>query len=236
MFKMKFEAQELPFDQFKQIGFDRDRVLKLPSVELSALLSGRRTSLIHIKEIQVEGGGVIPDLDVKLSLGRNPDGAAVLRYHPVLNEPPNVFNLSAEEMEDLVQNRRDTLEKEFTWSNGRRENFLVQYDPETREFVGKPISDIVLPRQINNITLTEGQREDWCHGRTVEVGGEKIRLDLRNVLGFSGKASTFVLDNGLKISVAGLLQEVEKYQKQAPGRGEKPSAPKHSQQNRGPHR
>jgi hypothetical protein len=44
MYKMKFNASELPYHEFEKVGLKKKDVLGLPVDSLNALLSGRRSA------------------------------------------------------------------------------------------------------------------------------------------------------------------------------------------------
>lgn len=207
---MKFRADELPYTQLEALGLSKKDVLSLPPIDLNALLSGRRTDLTRFNNVTLEGFGKIPSLDAKLSLVRNADNSVSLRTHPINKEAPNIFNLSPAEIQSLKEGKVEILEKKVQKENGEKDDMLIQYDPETREFVGKSIKEIIPPREINNIKLTEDQRNAWKHGRDVEVDGETVRVDLKSTMGFVGKVFVFGLDGGITLAVASLKKASEK--------------------------
>lgn len=207
---MKFRADELPYTQLEALGLTKKDVLSLPPIDLNALLSGRRTDLQRFNNVTLEGFGKIPSLDAKLSLVRNPDNSVSLRTHPINKEAPNIFNLSPNEVRNLVDGQTEMLEKKVQKDNGEKDDMLIQYDPETREFVGKSIKEIIPPREINNIKLTEEQRNEWKRGHEVDIEGENVRVDLRNTMGFAGKVFVFGLDGGITLAVSSLIKASEK--------------------------
>lgn len=211
---MKFAADELPYTQLEALGLKKKDVLSLPSLDLNALLSGRRSGLLTFKNVVLPGIETIPALDAKLSLVRNADSSVSLRIHPINKVAPNIFNLSAEELSDLTERKTDVLEKKVTKENGEKEDMLIQYDPETREFVGKNIKEINAPKEINGTKLTDQQRSDWKHGKEVNVEEGPVRIDLRSAMGFIGHVFLFALDGGITLAISSLMKNQARKEEQ----------------------
>lgn len=204
---MKFSAEELPYTQLQALGLGKKDVLNLPAIDLNALLAGRRTSLTRFVNVELPSLGKIPTLDSKLSLHRNNDGSVSLRIHPINKIAPNIFDLPEKERQYLTEGRKDLLVYKVAKQNGDKDDMLIQYDPETREYVGKMIKEIIPPRGINNQTLTDKQREDWRNGKVVEVQQEKVRIDLKSTVGFVGSnVRVFNLENGANLPIGHLIK------------------------------
>lgn len=203
MYKLKFNANELPYREFEKVGLSKKDVLSLPVDSLNALLSGRRSDFIRINADGMK-------LDVKTSLQRNPDSSVSLRFHPINRVAPNVYNLS-EAHEKMLQNSDvKGIVVESKKQNGEPVDILVQYDSDTKEYVSINLNDIPLPEKINDVKLTEQQRSDWKNGKEIVVDGEPARLSLTNTMGFVGKIFMFALDGGISIAIAAIVKEYNK--------------------------
>lgn len=207
---MKFSAQELPYTQLESLGLKKKDVLSLPPTDLNALLSGRRSSLTRFEGVDLPGLGKIPSIDAKLSLHRNNDNSVSLRIHPINKVAPNIFDLPEKEIQTLTDGSKDLIVSKVAKENGDKDDMIVQYDPETREYVGAYVKDNVPPRSINNVTLTDDQRNDWRNGKEIEVAGEKVRVDLKNTIGFVGNIAVIGLDGGVSIAVGNILKSAAK--------------------------
>ena len=207
---MKFSAEELPYTQLEALGLKKKDVLSLPPIDLNALLSGRRSSLMTFKNVELPDNGRIEQLDSKLSLNRNNDGSVSLKIHPINKVAPNIFNLLESQVKDLVQGNQEIIMTKISKENGEKDDMLIQYDPETREYIGKSVKEIIPPRSINDVKLTEEQRNSWKKGEEIDVAGEKVRVDLKGVMGFVGKVLVFGLDGGLSLAISSIIKASEK--------------------------
>jgi len=199
MFETKFDAREIPYHEFEKVGLSKEDVLKkLPHADLTALLTGRRSGFVRI---DVEG----MKIDVKTSLHRNEDKSVSLRFHPINREAPNIYNLTEEQQSELKTDWIDSLVIEGVKENGEKAEMLVQYDPDTKEYVSAFIEDIPIPEKINDEELSEQQKTDWKRGLYLILNEEPVRVSLTDVYGFAGKIFMFALDGGISLAVSHLL-------------------------------
>lgn len=214
MYKMKFNANELPYHEFEKVGLKKKDVLGLPVDSLNALLSGRRSDFIRI-----DADGM--KLDVKTSLHRNADNSVSLRFHPINHTARNIYDLTDAQERILQNGEAKGIVIESKKQNGEPTDVLVQYDSDTKEYVSINLNDIPLPEKINDVKLTEEQRSDWKKGKEIEVDGEPVRLSLTNTMGFVGKVFMFALDGGISIAIAAMMKEYNKREaeKNNSGRG-----------------
>lgn len=203
MYKMKFSASELPYRDFEKAGLSKKDVLSLPVDSLNALLSGRRSDFIRINADGMK-------LDVKTSLQRNSDNSVSLKFHPINYVAPNVYNLSEAQEKALQSGESKGIVIESKKQNGEPADVLVQYDPDTKEYVSINVNDIPLPEKINDVKLTEEQRNDWKNGKEIIIDGEPARISLTNTMGFVGKIFMFALDGGISIAIAAIVKEFNK--------------------------
>ena len=185
---MNYEAKDLPYNQFEQIGMSKREVLAMPSEDLKALLNGRTTNLqtIWIKDQDAE-----QNMQVKLSLQRLPDGSLNLMVHPIRKEIANDDQLSAAQLEALK--RGETVIAPKTSMNGEKEAYLFQLDRETNEIVKTRLNSISVPRYLMDVELTPQQRADLLQGKTTRVEDKhgkihEVTIDLIDPKGYAVKA------------------------------------------------
>lgn len=201
MFETKFNAKEIPYKEFEKVGWSKEDVLKkIPKADLAALLTGRRTDFI---KIDVNG----TKLDVKISLHRNEDNSVSMRFHPINRIAPNIYNLTDEQQNDLKTKWTDSLVVNGVKENGEKAEMLVQYDPETNEYVSAIVEDIPVPEKINDVELDEKQKSDWKKGLYIDINDEPVRVSLTDVYGFAGKVFMFAFDGGISLAIAHLLAD-----------------------------
>jgi hypothetical protein len=70
MFQEVFEEEDIPVAEFENIGLSKDGRISLAEHDLKALLSGGRTNLLRLHDLE-DGDVKIMNLDAKLSLQRN---------------------------------------------------------------------------------------------------------------------------------------------------------------------
>lgn len=185
---MNYEAKDLPYNQFEQIGMSKREVLAMPSEDLKALLNGRTTNLqtIRIKDQDAE-----QNMQVKLSLQRLPDGSLNLMIHPVRKEIANDDQLNATQLEALKKG--ETVIASRTSMNGEKEAYLFQLDRETNEIVKTRLNSISVPRYLMDVELTPQQRADLLQGKTIRLEDRhgkihEVAIDLIDPKGYALKA------------------------------------------------
>jgi len=223
-------ARDLPLEDLRELGLFREGEITLPKKDIDALLSGMRTGLIRLNDIN-HGGIEIKEMSVKLSLAKNADGKAELLIHPVYKQSNIPSIISSKEGDDLLTGLKANLIKE-TNENGQQKNLMVEYDWDTREFIVTDISRLRVPDMINGMPLSPYQKERFGKGRQIEMpdgttfqassttpdGIRSNRLVLVVSLLMDGGLSYFLL-TGLKAMVGnrGLLPQKdernENYQK-----------------------
>lgn len=204
MFETKFTAQEIPYHEFEKVGITKEHVLKkMSNADLEAMLTGRRSGFVQVDVGAMRAEGM--KMDVKTSLHRNEDNSVSLRFHPINREAPNIYNLTDEQQNDLKTGNTPSLVIDDVKDNGEKAERLVQYDPETREYVSALVEDIPVPEKINEIGLNEQQKKDWKNGLDIIMGDEPVRVSLTDVYGFAGKIFMFALDGGITLALSHLL-------------------------------
>ncbi len=224
MIKQIFNDRELPMADLERIGLARNGELSLDEDDLSALLSGRRTDMLRLENLQADGIH-IPALDAKLSLRPNAKGALELLVHPIYKEIEPPYYLTAEEAEQLKKGDAVNIDKVITDKEGKTKEILVEFDRETNEFIITDTEQILAPEEINGLPLTPEQKEHYRKGKEVETADgtvvqyaaiekQGIRSDRLALL------ASVLIDGGLSyLMFKGLNALFNKPQEKEPGAG-----------------
>jgi hypothetical protein len=191
-----FNEKELPIAELEKIGLAKDSKLQIQGEALQSLLSGRRTEMMRLNNLSMDGFH-IPQLDTKLSLRPGVDGKPELILHPIYKEADCPQFLTDVEAEELEKGQVISIRKIIKGGEGEPKDILVEFDPETREFIITDTEKVVAPDIINSEKLTPEQKERYRKGKTVE-------LTDGTVLQFSGAECQGVRSNRLAL-VASIL-------------------------------
>ena len=168
---ISFKEKDLPVSDLEAIGLASGGQLLLNVDDLKALLSGRRTNLLHLENLQTENISIMA-LDAKLSLRRNPDGKSDLMIHPIYRKPDTPDYLEENEAQALEKGEVASLLKVTTDNKGNKKEILVEYDPETHEFIVSDTEKIMVPDLVNSEYLTAAQKENYRKGKDVELADQ----------------------------------------------------------------
>ncbi|TCD07701.1 DUF4099 domain-containing protein [Pedobacter frigidisoli] len=163
-----FSTSELPLSQLEKLGIYHQGQLMLEPDEISALLSGRRTELIPLRELKGDGFA-IERLDARLSLARNTTGEIDVLIHPIYTQVLPHPLLSAQETQELISGNVDFVGKRVEREEGRSIMMNFEYDPKTREFVSYDVSEVQAPDLVNGMLLSEEQRSSFRRGETLKM-------------------------------------------------------------------
>lgn len=196
-----FLEKELPVQDLQKIGLYKDGKPLLSNDDLRALLSGRRTELVSLANLQAEGF-VIQKLDAKLSLDRSPDGIISLKIHPIYKQATAHELLNEEESALLQNGKTDRIRKEHEHPDGKKETYIIEYDSDTREFVSYQPDQVLTPEQVNDEWLNEKQKEDFKNGHIVSLSdGTQLQYRASQSKGLLsnrvGLVLSIMLDGGL---------------------------------------
>ncbi|SER31205.1 DUF4099 domain-containing protein [Pedobacter rhizosphaerae] len=170
-----FNSADLPIDQLSRLGIYQGDQLLLDSSQVSALLSGRRTSLISLRDIKGDGFE-IERLDAKLSLSREENGKVELLIHPIYKQPREHTLLTEMQMRDLITGKQDYISKLIEQEDGHSTLLNVEYDEQTREFISYHVSEIIPPDRVNSILLSEEEKSAFQRGESLELeDGTKLQ-------------------------------------------------------------
>lgn len=162
------ENKNLPLEDLQTIGLYKDGNLNISSQNIEALLAGRRTELISLESIDIDGMQ-IQKLEAKLSINQDSHGATYLQIHPIYNQPQIHPLLTTQESNALINGEKNVIRK---LHKSKDENIIpinIEYDNETKEFVSYDPSRIPEIHQVNGITISKSQQEDFRRGDLVEL-------------------------------------------------------------------
>ncbi len=168
MIKQKYNIQDIPIGDLQRIGLAKDGILMLDQDDLTALLSGRRTDMLRLENLNADGLH-IPSLDAKLSLRPDTEGRLALLLHPIYREPEVPSFLTDTQAEMLEKGDVPNLQKMIFDGEGNPREVLIEFDKDTHEFIVTDTERIQAPDEINNIPLTAEQKKRYRMGEEVET-------------------------------------------------------------------
>lgn len=153
---------------FETIGLAAGGQLLLNVDDLKALLSGRRTGLMQLHNL--EGENIrIKSMDAKISLKPDEAGKLNLMIHPVYKKPVTPSFLDDAEAAKLEKGEVANYLKKTTDDLGNTKEILVEFDSETREFIVSDTEKILAPDMVNLQFLTAAQKENYRKGKEVTL-------------------------------------------------------------------
>lgn len=173
-----FNENDIPYKELELIGVSKEKIWSLDKTNITALLSGKRTSLLDLTFHDNNGEEI--SLKGKISLYWKDNNNAGVKIHPIRQEIMNDINLKPKELERLRNN--EVIAKTIN-----NEKYLVQLDPETNELLKAKIKSISIPSSIKGVELNKQQKETLKSGKELILNVDKekitIRLDLNNPKG-----------------------------------------------------
>lgn len=173
----QFNENDLPIGELRKIGLIRNGRPDLSEEDLGALLTGHRTDLITLRDLNSDGIH-IKKMDAKLSLERTPDGHITLQLHPIYRDIKKHPLLLDAEAEQLEQGSLTHVLKTYQAGDGKKKSWVIEYDPETREFISTDPAKVKVPAKINGEKLSDLQKEQYRNGDVVQLS-EGTRLQRR---------------------------------------------------------
>jgi hypothetical protein len=168
-----YNENDLPIKDLETIGLAAGGQLLLNVDDLKALLSGRRTGLLQLHDLEAENIK-INSLDAKISLQQGKDGKVNLLIHPIYRKAVTPDFLDDNEARLLQKGEVANLLKVTTDDKGNKKELLVEFDPETKEFIVSDTEKILAPDMVNNEFLTPAQKEKYRKGKEVELADKTI--------------------------------------------------------------
>lgn len=193
---ISFKESDLPIRELETIGLASRGQLLLNAEDLKALLSGRRTALLHLENLETENIK-IKAIDAKISLRKNEYGKTEMLIHPIYRKPATPDFLDDNEARQLEKGEVANLLRVVKDDKGNKKEVLVEYDAETREFIVSDTEKIMAPDMVNSEYLTAAQKEKYRRGKQVELAD-------KTVFNYSGTDTQGIRSNRLAL-VASIL-------------------------------
>jgi len=168
MKKPIYKAKDLPLADFNAINLIKDGKPILDEKDIQALLSGSRTNMMELKNLEF-GGFRIDALKAKLSLHQQENGKLELYIHPLYTQVLAPDFLDETQAEMLEEGEVPNLEVTTTDKDGRKKQVLVEFDSDTNEFIITDTEKIWVPDQVNGEILSLDQKERYRKGKEVEL-------------------------------------------------------------------
>lgn len=191
-----YNEKMLPMQDLETIGLASGGQLLLNVDDLKALLSGRRTGLMQLQNLEAENIK-IKSMDAKVSLKTDETGKINLLIHPVYKRPATPAFLDDNEAQKLEKGEVANYLKTTTDDKGNKKELLVEYDAETREFIISDTEKILAPDMVNLQFLTAAQKENYRKGK-------EVTLPDKTTFGFSATDTHGIRANKLAL-VASIL-------------------------------
>lgn len=176
---MNFKEAKLPMRDLETIGLAAGGQLLLNVDDLKALLSGRRTGLLELHNLEAENIK-IKSLNAKISLVNSSDGKVDLLIHPVYRKATTPDFLDDFGSVQLQKGEVANLLKITVDNKGNKTEHLVEFDADTREFIVSDTEKILVPDMVNNEFLTPAQKDRYRRGEEVELA-DRTRFVFSNV-------------------------------------------------------
>ena len=197
----KSKMEILPLQELEKLGLYKDGDLKLRPQDIESLLSGRRTDMVSLKEIQIEGIE-IDKLDAKLSLYRDEKDNITLQIHPIYNKPQKHPLLTSYETEALISGEVNVMSKLHKTRDDQIIPINIEYDKQTKDFVSYDPSRLPQIIEVNGMPLSTQQQEDFRKGKLIELqDGTKLQHSATDSQGILSDRKRLILsvliDGGL---------------------------------------
>lgn len=196
-----FKQQDIPVGELQKLGLLNNGKPMLSEADMDALLMGYRTDLVTLQDLHADGIN-IKKMDAKLSLERSADGQITLQLHPIYRDLKKHPLLLDSEVDQLEQGKLTHVLKTYQQENGKRNSWIIEYDPETREFIASDPEKIKVPTAINGEKLTDLQKEQYRNGSVVELSdGTRLQRRASSRSGVTSNRDalmySLVLDGGI---------------------------------------
>jgi len=196
-----FNIQDIPVEELSKLGLLNNGKPMLSQADMDALLSGHRTDLITLQDLH--GDGIhIKKMEAKLSLEKTVDGQVSLQLHPIyrdVKKHPLLLDIEAEQLE---QGKLTHVLKTYQEGDGKRKSWIIEFDPETKEFIAADPEKIKVPAMINGEKLSDLQKEQYRNGSIVELtDGTRLQRRASSRSGVTANREalmySLVLDGGI---------------------------------------
>lgn len=160
--------RELPLDELESLGLLSGGRILLSEDDVEALLAGRRTGMIQLNDLHTDAYR-IDQLDAKLSVTKDQEGKLFLKVHPIYKAPQPSPLLKEAEADSLIQGKINRILKITPQPEEDPLVHIIEYDPETREFISYQPKDILVPEMVNFEPLNTKQKEEFRNGEIVKL-------------------------------------------------------------------
>ena len=193
---MNNELSNVLYEQFAQLGLDKKAVqMRFSMDDFERLQNGEKTSL---KTINVSTKDLNFDLDAKFSMRKTEDGTFSLRVHTLKNEVATQYKFTENDMQRLKEN--DAIVK---IDDSTKTPYLYQLDNQIKEIMRIEVSKIHVPDFIQDIQLSQNQKELLRQGNAIELQkeGQKlaVKLDLNRQNGFEVKTLERTIEQNISV-------------------------------------
>ena len=200
-----FQENDLPVKDLETIGLASGGQLLLNVDDLKALLSGRRTSLMELHDLETDTIK-IKSINAKISLKPNEKGQLDLLIHPIYRDAEIPDLLTNNEALQLQKGEVGSVLRIALDNHGNKKEMLVEYDPETKEFIVSDTEKILAPDMVNNEFLTQAQKEQYRKGKEVQVAdGTRFSYSATDKHGIRSNklalVASILMDGGLSYMV-----------------------------------
>ncbi|OOG19653.1 hypothetical protein BWD42_07000 [Sphingobacterium sp. CZ-UAM] len=163
----KFLESDIPIEQLRKLGLITAGKPDLSKEDIQALISGHRTDLITLRNLN--GDGIhIQEMQAKLSLQRDENGHMSIQIHPIYRDAKRHALLLDIEAEQLELGQLVNVMKTYQTPQGKK-SWIIEYDPETKEFISSDPDKVEVPEKINHEALSEIQKHQYRHGDVVTL-------------------------------------------------------------------
>ncbi len=163
-----YQINDLPLAELERLGLYKDGQLKMHPDDRNALLGGRRTELISLHDLKADGFQ-IDQLDAKLSIVPDWDSKLTLKIHPIYKEAQRHPLLLPNEADMLENSQMSSISKTYNNPPEKSKTYIIEYDPETREFITYEPNQVIPPHKVNGETLSKKQKDDFRKGAVVTL-------------------------------------------------------------------
>jgi hypothetical protein len=202
---VNFDENDLPIEDMETVGLAVNGQLLLNVDDLKALLSGRRTGLLELHDLEAENIK-IKSIQAKISLKMNEQGKMDLLIHPIYRKALTPDFLDDNEAKALQKGEVENYLKITIDNKGNKKELLVEYDSDTREFIVSDTEKILTPDMVNNEFLTPAQKENYRKGKEVQLAeGTKFKYSAVDKHGIRSDKialiASILIDGGLTYAV-----------------------------------
>ncbi|MGB3108300.1 DUF4099 domain-containing protein [Sphingobacterium siyangense] len=163
----KFLETDIPIGDLRKLGLMTSGKPDLSKEDIEALISGHRTDLITLRNLH--GDGIhIQEMQAKLSLHRDENGHMSIQLHPIYREATRHSLLLDVEAEQLELGQLTNVQKTYQTDQGKK-SWIIEYDPETKEFISSDPDKVEVPDKINSEKLSELQKDQYRNGGVVAL-------------------------------------------------------------------